>query len=185
MNDHWCRLNQDSVRVGWSSGCQCGWSSSWFPISMEATEAGLGHTTAAGDMTNAPPTTRFATCSYIEFQPEYGIPVRATLGAPRFKLKYPLRINLQQAAPDRAWFSAPEAEFDRRYFQKLDRIGVDFYREFSEKMSDGRALVLLCFERLDKSRCHRTLFADWWRGSSGEQVPELGAQPSRPLDAAE
>src|SRR6478752_2566565 len=102
-----------------------------------------------------PPTPRFATCSYSEFDPDMGIPVRATLGPPRFA-PHLGHINLQQAAPDRAWFSAPEAEFDRRYFEKLDRIGVKFFKDWADRTSDGtRTLVLLCFERVWKDACHR------------------------------
>lgn len=119
-----------------------------------------------------PPT--YATCSYVEFDPSYGIPVRATLGRPRFKLRYPLSLNLQEAAPSKEWFRASYDEFNRQYFAKLDRAGVEFFRNYASKFGGERTLVLLCFERLDKDECHRTLFAEWWHKHTGETVPEYG-----------
>jgi hypothetical protein len=68
-----------------------------------------------------------------------------------------------------------DAEFTRRYVERLDRFGVaHFQRRFAEISAahDGRGLVLFCFE-LAGEPCHRFTFARWFEGRTGEHVPEL------------
>jgi hypothetical protein len=130
----------------------------------------------------APPT--FATCTYQEFDPSYGIPVKSTVGHPRFKLRYDLADNWQEAAPDRAWFStATKDMFRERYSAKLDATGPDGFHDLAQrvrsKVGDRDAehpIVLLCFDKLwmPDTWCHRTMFGEWWEEQTGEVVPEFG-----------
>jgi hypothetical protein len=44
-NAHWCRLDLLPDDTVYRSVCACGWSSSWTQTAVQATEAGLVHTT--------------------------------------------------------------------------------------------------------------------------------------------
>jgi hypothetical protein len=120
-----------------------------------------------------------ATCRFQRFTVDMGIPVRITAGPVRFKLAYPLRHKVTEAAPDRAWLGIHDvAELWPLYERKLNAIGVDrltelFRRIFATEGVDpdtGR-LVLMCFDDLSKPSkyvpgepawCHRSLFGQWW-----------------------
>lgn len=125
-------------------------------------------------------TITLATCSYGEFEPSMGAPVKTTVGHPRFKLGYTFAGRLPEVTPDRSMLTLPQPEFRAAYFAKLDGIGLDgiaaAMAELAETV-DHKRLVLLCFDRLDRPGvwCHRTLFAEWWGVLTGEQIPELGA----------
>lgn len=132
-------------------------------------------------------TPMFATCTYQEFDPSYGIPVRSTVGHPRFRLRYDLAAVWPFAAPERAFMNAPRPIFREQYFAKLDRFGVEKFRQQARNlaieqlalnMDTDRSdvpIVLLCFEKLWLDQwCHRTMFAEWWEEQTGEEVPEFG-----------
>jgi hypothetical protein len=119
------------------------------------------------------------TARYQTFQPRMGVPVRTTIGAPRFKLRYPLNHNLPLIAPDRAFFHATRPEFVRQYRAKLDRHGPALIIAACEQIAKAATqdrLVLLCFEDLTKEGqwCHRTLFAEWFEEQTGHPVREIG-----------
>jgi len=125
---------------------------------------------------------RLATCTYQEFQPGMGTPVRTTVGAPRFPLTYTLAGHATLITPTRPMLRLPRDTYTTAYLRHLDRAGVDAIAEELDRIAaahPGRRLVLLCFDRLDKpgAWCHRTLFAVWWEQHTGLHVPELGAQP--------
>lgn len=115
---------------------------------------------------------------YQAFQPTQGVPVRITLGAPRFKLAYPLTHSVRELAPRRDYLSRPEPEFTTAYRADLDQLGpvriAERLRQITEAEGDHR-LVLLCFEDLSdpKQWCHRTVFASWWKDVTGDAVREL------------
>ncbi|WP_180685853.1 DUF488 family protein [Streptomyces gossypiisoli] len=115
---------------------------------------------------------------YQAYQPPQGVPVRITLGAPRFKLPYSLNHAVRELAPSRDYLSWPEPEFTKAYRADLDRLGpvriAERLREIAQAENDHR-LVLLCFEDLSKPAlwCHRRTFASWWKDTTGDEVREL------------
>ncbi|MGW2320085.1 hypothetical protein [Streptomyces sp. NPDC001680] len=116
---------------------------------------------------------------YQQFQPAQGVPVRITLGAPRFKLPYSLTHAVRELAPRREYFTRPLLEFTAAYRADLDQLGpariAERLREIVNAEQDHR-LVLLCFEDLadPKLWCHRRVFAAWWKDVTGDEVRELG-----------
>ncbi|MFP3991335.1 hypothetical protein U9R90_28495 [Streptomyces sp. E11-3] len=50
---------------------------------------------------------KFATCSYLEFEPEMGLPVRTAAGTPRF-IRYPLAGWIDALTPSRSFIDAPD-----------------------------------------------------------------------------
>jgi hypothetical protein len=140
----------------------------------------------AGDPYDAPP---LATCSYFEFDRKMGTAVRITRSAPR-------GISL----PNPRWTDQPHWPTVRElapgpsYFRKglLPAVFRDFYLDDLNKLGaravaaalraipcdDTGQLVLLCFESgaeiaADPWKCHRRIFAEWWAGLTGRDVPEL------------
>ncbi|MCR8573111.1 hypothetical protein [Streptomyces sp. Isolate_219] len=115
---------------------------------------------------------------YQAYQPPQGVPVRITLGAPRFKLPYSLTHAVRELAPRRDYLSWPEPEFTKAYRASLDRLGPAWIagrlKAIAAAENDHR-LVLLCFEDLSKPDlwCHRRTFASWWKDSTGDEVREL------------
>ncbi|MEU8870465.1 hypothetical protein AB0D24_04730 [Streptomyces javensis] len=127
---------------------------------------------------------RLATCTYQEFAPDMGTPVRTTVGHPRFPLSYQLGGIARSVTPTRHLLKI-EAEdaYEFSYRRLLNDRGVDLIREELTAIAGANDLdvpvVLLCFDKLSKpgNWCHRTHFAKWWTDQTGEEVPELGAVP--------
>jgi len=138
-----------------------------------------------------------ATCSYTEYRTEMGIPVRFTVGAPRWRLPYTLAGVARLCTPTRAMLSLPKDAYALAYRRhlaaaegsgrgldaiaaELVRLAVDAHLE--DRPEGEQRLVLLCFERLNETAkgggenwCHRSMFAAWWTEQTGQEVPELGA----------
>ncbi|WP_431991970.1 hypothetical protein [Streptomyces albogriseolus] len=116
---------------------------------------------------------------YQGFEPSMGVPVRITLGAPRWTLPYTLEHEVREAAPSREYFGSARPVYETAYLAQLDRHGVEFFasrfQEIAVAAGDLR-LVLLCFEDLSKPEqwCHRRMFAAWWQEKTGAKVRELG-----------
>jgi catechol 2,3-dioxygenase-like lactoylglutathione lyase family enzyme len=126
---------------------------------------------------------QIATCSFSEFKPEMGLPIRITLYPPRWPLTFdiPPRCFIAPLAPARSYFKAPDEVFIEKYLEQLDGKGPKFFQTRIEELLieyEKETAVLLCYEKLSKGKwCHRTLFADYWLGKTGEEVPELGSPP--------
>ncbi len=122
-------------------------------------------------------TIELATSSWKQFRAGMGVPVRVTLGKPRFKVGFDYE-EIRLLAPTPAIFRLEsDEEFERAYLDHLDRIGVERLRRAFDAISDrhsGRRLVFLCFEDvLAGQLCHRRMFARWWEQQTGREVPEL------------
>jgi len=111
-------------------------------------------------------------------------PVRITLGAPRFPLRFGLAGEIPNLVPPRSTFRKPylgPTAFRAVYGSMLDGIGVDRIRAQVDAIREtsGADPVLLCFEdvRDGADWCHRLIFAEWWREQTGEPVLELLDQP--------
>jgi uncharacterized protein DUF488 len=103
--------------------------------------------------------------------------VGISVGKPPWPLPYP-HTFLDSAAPYGLLQVADQETFEARYVERLDRIGVDHFRdEFSVIATehDAQGLALLCFEKAGEE-CHRRLWAYWWERQTGEHVPELAAE---------
>lgn len=122
------------------------------------------------------------TCSYYEHRQRMGVGVRTSLGTPRWIKRETPWPYAPEVTP-RGWYlNAPDKDFAAAFTRQLHSHGVegicDRFRRIAEE-TGADALVLLCFEKLDTSKwwCHRTLFAQWWQEQTGQEIPELGAQP--------
>lgn len=132
------------------------------------------------------------TCSYQEFQPEMGTPIRASLGVPRWRVKYQhdwQNLAAWEITPRRDYLYASDRVYTERFTAQMETAGVDGLRErfdtlakVAESLGYGTGpLVFLCFENLRKKgpeSCHRRLFARWWQTRTGETVEEMGEYPS-------
>ena len=133
-------------------------------------------------------TPRLATCSYFEYQRGTGTATRITRSAPRgVGLPNPRwtearswpSVRLLEPAAEIFRKGLPPEVFRDRYIAGLDEIGPVAIAEAirSVPVEDDR-LVLLCFEstgEVEKNpwKCHRRIFAQWWQGITGVEVPEL------------
>ncbi len=103
------------------------------------------------------------------------VKVRTTVGAPRWRLAYPL----ERSAALTPYGAFGEPDWRERYVGRLEKIGLEEIRRELDAISrrhDGRDLVLLCFEdvhRDGEEACHRRAFAAWWQQRTGEVVDEL------------
>ncbi|MBT3167986.1 hypothetical protein HTV80_33595 [Streptomyces sp. Vc74B-19] len=131
-----------------------------------------------------------ATCTYQEFTPDMGAPIRTTAGFPRFPLGYELAGHARLITPTRELLAQnlPRDAYEFSYRRLLNGHGIQrIYAELAalSARAGGARLVLLCFDRLDKLKpadawCHRTMVATWWLEQTGEEIPELGALPTPP-----
>lgn len=127
-----------------------------------------------------------ATCSFGEFRPEMGYPIRTSIGAPKW-FSHPY-MNWDNVFPKRYFLSLEYDDYRPRYMEMLHKHGVEklrgdleFMSEEYAKVNDGevRPLVLLCYEKLSKGPanwCHRTMIAEYLETDFGTNVVELGAQ---------
>jgi hypothetical protein len=120
------------------------------------------------------------TARYQEFLPEWGIPVRSTLGNPRFRLPYTLAGWWRGVTPRREWFHSEFGDFRRSYRHMLHQQGLDRLMTeaaaFLGKDEDPAhaRLVVLCFDDIRKPGvwCHRELMGEWFT-EQGVPVIEL------------
>jgi len=125
--------------------------------------------------------TGLATCSYAEFRPEMGVPVRISLGRPRWwRTSIPDSAFVPEITPRGWYFHASDDDFLAAYDAQLDSYGPELIQARFDGIAaeHGEPLVLLCFEQLATGPwCHRTRFALWWHGRTGQSILELGTLP--------
>jgi hypothetical protein len=121
-----------------------------------------------------------ATCSYKEFLPEYGVPVRFTAGYPRFlRLEYKIAGHAKLITPLRTFLDLPYDAYRVAYLRHVESAGVTAIAVELRAIAPTGRIVLLCFEDLGNPKkpdlwCHRSMFADFWQRKTGREVPELG-----------
>jgi hypothetical protein len=118
------------------------------------------------------------TSRYQDWQAACGVPVRITVGEPKF-WKGPRLADGRTLAP---WGlldpSIPTDECRRLYVARLD-AGAERTVAVLARMVEqhpGERLVLLCFENVHGGEvCHRRWFAEWFEDRHGIVVAELPA----------
>lgn len=114
------------------------------------------------------------------------IPLRISLGAPKFSIPYSIAANFNVIAPTREILQIDNKEaYRHEYRHFLDTIGVTAIRNALRPFVQAdKETLLLCFEDLrDPDKwCHRRFFAEWWEEKTNERVPEL--EESAPERAA-
>jgi hypothetical protein len=119
---------------------------------------------------------------FVKAKAQSLVPVRITVGHPRFKLGYTLGGSVKELYPAGKLFRIhTRAKFEPAYHAHLDAIGVPQITERLAAISqahEGRGLVLLCYERVDvKGWCHRQCFSSWWKARTGIEIHELPEAP--------
>lgn len=104
--------------------------------------------------------------------------VRISLGTPKWPLGYVIESHIPMLMPAGIfgkYDSDPDA-FRVAYYQILEKAGVNKIRNALARYEIyGKDVVLLCYEDIRKpgNYCHRTMFADWWKIKTGQEIPEL------------
>jgi hypothetical protein len=106
------------------------------------------------------------------------VPVRTSIGAPRFKLPYQIEGVCRLLMPAREMMGVPGARGRELYESMLDAHGIAVIQADLDRISaahDNRGLVLLCFCNLAVTggHCHRRLAAEWLEQHTGQVIPEL------------
>jgi hypothetical protein len=122
-------------------------------------------------------TSRYAAKKLI--QDAGGVPVRTSIGMPRFSPGYDVTAKLMDLAPAYVMLKMPKDEYQGVYRARLERVGVDVLRMQMRSICEAQQndhLIFLCFENLGEpgTWCHRRMFAEWWEEKTGEKVEELG-----------
>lgn len=103
--------------------------------------------------------------------------VGVTRTPPKFPLRYQLQGNIAEIAPPGWLFSETNVErFRTPYFRYLDKTGPFKIKRILENyLSYGKDIVLCCYEdvRVPGEWCHRTVFAEWWKLQTGQEICEL------------
>lgn len=117
-------------------------------------------------------TSRLFTSSYRAWRPELGVPVRTSLGAPRW-MQAPL-VEWRSVYP---WglLTRPRLEpeeFTRRYRHRLHQRTPRILAELQE-LREGYGDVVLCCHEPAGAFCHRRVLAAWLEEKLGEPVEEV------------
>lgn len=107
--------------------------------------------------------------------------VRISLGAPKWPLGYEIAGEIKDLMPYGLLQINDKALYERKYRERLDRIGIDRIQHQIDAFGFEKPVVLLCYEDVrDPSQwCHRTMFAKWLLEQTGEIADEL-PDPSTP-----
>lgn len=133
-----------------------------------------------------------ATCSYKAFDPSMGVPVRTSVGYPRFWRKTAPALEY---VPELAPFGKVDgvdlrkiddrAVFDVHYRARLAANGVTIVEKVVDlsRGREGIPLVFLCYEDVHDPTtfCHRTTAGLWLHEQLGLDVPELSPAPHSAL----
>ena len=119
--------------------------------------------------------TAIATGRYQTWRPEHGVPIRTTVGAPKFwrgpdlvdgRIMAPYGLLSDDLSTDEA-----RRRYRRRLDDRADPVMATLVAIATEH--PGQRLVLLCFENVHAGEeCHRRWLADWLADRYGIEVPE-------------
>jgi hypothetical protein len=119
------------------------------------------------------------------YMPAGFVPVRTSVGAPRFipaARQWPFASEI---APYGLTKISDRGEFVQKYRARLEKHGVDAIRLKLAGIAadyEGKELALCCFEDLaTESWCHRTLFAEWWAEQTGQVLREINEAVDLPV----
>lgn len=103
--------------------------------------------------------------------------IRISVGTPRF-LPYKLDGSIKELMPVGLLDIENRIEFREKYFEQLDKCGVETIgQQLYDYSLSYKPLVLCCYEDIRKHGrgdwCHRTMFAEWWMKNTDESVREL------------
>ena len=127
------------------------------------------------------------TCSYGEFKPRMGHPVRVTVGFPKW-LWYEVPSKFAPFTPQPEWLRGiSKGEYEKRFYAQMAEVGERRIKQLLYAMATKNttdALVFLCYESKlsEENWCHRTMVRDWMRENAGLDIPELGKTQAQ-LDA--
>lgn len=94
------------------------------------------------------------------------------VGMPKYELAHELR-HVMSIKPYGVFGKYHGEEYKQKYFERLDRIGVErICDELMAVQGDKENLVLMCYEK-DPNECHRRMFAEWWYARTGEIIEEM------------
>jgi len=99
-----------------------------------------------------------------------------SIGKPKWKMNYEM-VEFGLLAP---WGIMnkyeEENEYREHYIKRLERIGIGRIKnniERIQKRYPDKEILFLCWEDLNKSFCHRRMFAEWYESKTGIKIPEL------------
>ena len=101
--------------------------------------------------------------------------IAISVGKPKWKTGYNLDGEIKDLAPYGLLKITDNEIFIKKYKEKLDSCGVERIKSNMRLFQGDKPIVLLCHEdiRNGDSWCHRTVFAEWWKEKTGEDIPEL------------
>jgi hypothetical protein len=113
---------------------------------------------------------------YARWMPGHGVPIRTSVGAPRFWRHGPL-VFVEDLAPFGIFGKDLPAHVARgRYMDRLQEKAGQFVPALAAiaRQHPGERLCVLCFEDVHAGReCHRRWFAEWFEHRFGDVVPEV------------
>lgn len=133
-----------------------------------------------------------ATCNYHGFTEDMGIPVRTSVGSPKWP-KFDTLPHWRDVSPLPYSLRKAYTPYREIYLAMLEGHGITKLEEQAEEIlawwktnvgpPPQERLVFMCFENLSQAGkwCHRSLFGEWWTGQTGRQVTELGPCRKTPI----
>jgi hypothetical protein len=116
------------------------------------------------------------TSRYRSWKPAHGVPIRSTVGEPKFWRGPPLVFVRALAPYGDFGRHLPTDEARRRYLARLDRHAEEIVTALAAlaRSHPDQPLVVLCFEDVHAGQvCHRRWFAEWMQDRHGVEFPEL------------
>ena len=124
--------------------------------------------------------TPIVTARYTGFRREHGVPVRTTVGAPKYwrSNRQGDLVHFKEMAPYKILGNAAlktDEDQRRAYWMRCEELAVPIVQTMAEiaRTHPDQTLCLLCFEDVHKGQqCHRRWFARWFEMRFGLLIPE-------------